>query len=177
MKNKKIQQNIFFYSTSLASLFNTHSTFLLRDVSLFPHFLVENCIFNGRNEFYAWSHFKNNKISLLFVVICLELARFKYLFSDSFKVAKAWYISRLFKIFLTPSLKGAGKKLRYGSINYPANWALHFLRPNSLFPRHIGPWQIGPSKLSPQTEMEKREKLERCKFLPKNSTENKWFTA
>ena len=24
-----------------------------------PHFFVENCIFNGRNEFYAWSHFKN----------------------------------------------------------------------------------------------------------------------
>ena len=24
-----------------------------------PIFFVENCIFNGRNEFYAWSHFKN----------------------------------------------------------------------------------------------------------------------
>ena len=68
---------------------------------------------------------------------------------------------------------GAGKKLRYGSINCPANWALHFLRPDFLIPPHIGPWQIGPSKLSPQTEMEKSEKLERCKFLPKNSTENK----
>ena len=26
---------------------------------IYPYFLVENCIFNGRNEFYAWSHFKN----------------------------------------------------------------------------------------------------------------------
>ena len=24
-----------------------------------PHLFFENCIFNGRNEFYAWSHFKN----------------------------------------------------------------------------------------------------------------------
>ena len=22
-------------------------------------FFVENCIYNGRNEFYTWSHFKN----------------------------------------------------------------------------------------------------------------------
>ena len=26
---------------------------------LTPIFVVENCIFNGRKEFYAWSHFKN----------------------------------------------------------------------------------------------------------------------
>ena len=28
---------------------------------LWTIFVVENCIFNGRNEFYAWSHFKNKK--------------------------------------------------------------------------------------------------------------------
>ena len=82
-------------------------------------------------------------------------------------------VVHLFKILFWPLPWGAGKKLRYGSFNYPANRALHFLRPNFLFPRHIGPWQIGPSKLSPQTEMEKREKLERCKFLPKNSTKHR----
>ena len=34
-----------------------------------PIFFVENCIFHGRNEFYAWSHFKKNKFQLLFLVI------------------------------------------------------------------------------------------------------------
>ena len=28
--------------------------------TLTPIFFVENCIFNGRNEFQAWSHFRNH---------------------------------------------------------------------------------------------------------------------
>merc|ERR1712105_32579 len=28
-------------------------------------FFFENCIYNGRNEFYAWSHFKTNQISFI----------------------------------------------------------------------------------------------------------------
>ena len=31
----------------------------LPNQKLTPSCFVENCIFNGRNEFYAWSHFKN----------------------------------------------------------------------------------------------------------------------
>ena len=26
---------------------------------IYPHLSVENCIFNGQNEFNSWSHFKN----------------------------------------------------------------------------------------------------------------------
>ena len=36
-----------------------HSLAFFQQKKFTPIFFVENCIFNGRNEFYAWSHFKN----------------------------------------------------------------------------------------------------------------------
>ena len=56
---KKKGKSMVFYQTPLGP--PTPGYGLFSGTKIDPHFLVENCIFNGRKEFYAWSHFKKTK--------------------------------------------------------------------------------------------------------------------
>ena len=56
LRKKKTGKNVVFCQTPLGP---PPSLAFFQKKKFTPIFFVENCIFNGRNEFYAWSHFKN----------------------------------------------------------------------------------------------------------------------